>query len=255
MSPAKALADCSRIVGAPAFRPNRPSIGCSCSKDQTIWARPEMPSASASTRSSCARISAAGIASNNPRPIICGATRRLSTRPRPMDRSRTRRRYRSDGAARWPLRPTAAPRSPRRRCQAHTRPRAPALRNPVTALPARCAYATDLTDDQWAAVAPMITDARPGGRPRKGHKREIVEAILYLLRAGCAWRLLPHDFPPWQTVHHHLRRWEREASGPACTTRYCLRTGSDPDVSPPPAPPCSTVRPSRRRIERGSQGL
>ena len=56
----------------------------------------------------------------------------------------------------------------------------------------------------------MIPDATPGGRPRKAPKREIVEAILYLLRVGCAWRLLPHDFPPWQTVYHHFRRWQRE---------------------------------------------
>ena len=56
----------------------------------------------------------------------------------------------------------------------------------------------------------MIPDARPGGRPRKADNREIVEAIHYLLRAGCAWWLLPHDFPPWQTVCHYLRRWERE---------------------------------------------
>ena len=59
---------------------------------------------------------------------------------------------------------------------------------------------TDLTDPQWAAIAPMIPDARPGGRPRKVDKREIIDTILYFLRAGCAWRLLPHDLPPWQTV-------------------------------------------------------
>ena len=64
----------------------------------------------------------------------------------------------------------------------------------------RRAYSTDLTDSQWAVIAPMIPDATPGGRPRRADKREIVEAILYFLRAGCAWRLLPHDFPPWQTV-------------------------------------------------------
>lgn len=59
----------------------------------------------------------------------------------------------------------------------------------------RRSYPTDLTDSQWALIALMIPDASPGGRPRKADKREIVEAILYLLRAGCAWRLLPHDFP------------------------------------------------------------
>jgi len=74
----------------------------------------------------------------------------------------------------------------------------------------RRAYPSDLTDAQWAAIAPMIPDAAPGGRPRKADKREIVDAILYILRAGCAWRLLPHDFPPWQTVYSYLRRWRRE---------------------------------------------
>ena len=74
----------------------------------------------------------------------------------------------------------------------------------------RRSYPTDLTDSQWALVAPMIPDAAPGGRPRTADKREAVEAILYFLRAGCAWRLLPHDFPPWQTVYHYLRRRERE---------------------------------------------
>ena len=71
-------------------------------------------------------------------------------------------------------------------------------------------YPSDLTDAQWSVVAPMIPDAAPGGRPRKVDKREIVEAILYLLRAGCAWRLLPHDFPSWGTVYYYFRRWERE---------------------------------------------
>ena len=71
-------------------------------------------------------------------------------------------------------------------------------------------YPSDLTDLQWAAIAAMIPDAASGGRPRKASKREIVEAILYLLRAGCAWRLLPHDFPPWQTVYHYFRRWQCE---------------------------------------------
>ena len=74
----------------------------------------------------------------------------------------------------------------------------------------RRSYPTDLTDRQWALIAAMIPDAAPGGRPRKADKREVVEAILYVLRAGCAWRLLPHDFPPWQTVYYYLQRWERE---------------------------------------------
>lgn len=71
-------------------------------------------------------------------------------------------------------------------------------------------YPSDLTNGQWAVIEPMIPDAVPGGRPRRASKREIVEAILYLLRAGSSWRLLPHDFLPWRTVYCCLRRSERE---------------------------------------------
>jgi transposase len=74
----------------------------------------------------------------------------------------------------------------------------------------RRAYATDLTDTQWALIAPLIPGTAPGGRPRKAPARELVNAILYFLRAGMAWRLLPHDFPPWQMVYYYLRRWQRE---------------------------------------------
>ena len=76
--------------------------------------------------------------------------------------------------------------------------------------PIRLAYATDLTDGQWALIEPMIPQAEPGGRPRKAATRELVDAILYFLRAGGGWRLLPHNLPPWQTVYYYLRRWQRE---------------------------------------------
>lgn len=75
------------------------------------------------------------------------------------------------------------------------------------------AYDTDLTDARWELIAPMIPEARAGGRPRKATSRELVDAILYFLRAGVAWRLLPHDLPPWQTVDYSLRRWQREGVG------------------------------------------
>jgi putative transposase len=73
----------------------------------------------------------------------------------------------------------------------------------------RRTYPTDLTDTQWTLIAPLIPGAEPGGRPRKASSRELVNAILYFLRAGMAWRLLPHDLPPWQTVYYYLRRWQR----------------------------------------------
>jgi transposase len=71
------------------------------------------------------------------------------------------------------------------------------------------AYPTDLSDPQWALIAPLIPEAAPGGRPRQATGRELVNAILYFLRAGMAWRLLPHEFAPWPTVYYHLRRWLR----------------------------------------------
>ena len=74
----------------------------------------------------------------------------------------------------------------------------------------RTAYATDLTDDQWELIAKLIPAAKPGGRPRSVNIREVLNAIFYLLRTGCAWRLLPHDFPPWGTVHYYYRRFRME---------------------------------------------
>ncbi|MEV8635807.1 IS5 family transposase [Streptosporangium sp. NPDC051023] len=68
-------------------------------------------------------------------------------------------------------------------------------------------YPTDLTDAEWALLEPLIPAPKYGGRPAVHARREIVNAISYWLRAGCAWRLLPHDFPPWQTVYHYWRQW------------------------------------------------
>jgi len=71
----------------------------------------------------------------------------------------------------------------------------------------RRAYATDLSDDEWRILKPLVSEAKPGGRPRAHATREILDAIFYAVRGGCAWRLLPHEFPPWQTVYHYFRLW------------------------------------------------
>ena len=68
-------------------------------------------------------------------------------------------------------------------------------------------YSTDLTDAEWMILAPHIPAPKVGGRPATWDRREIVNAIRYVLRSGCAWRLLPHDLPPWQTVYHYFRQW------------------------------------------------
>jgi putative transposase len=74
----------------------------------------------------------------------------------------------------------------------------------------RRSYATDLTDVEWAIVAPYVPAPMKGGRPPKWSRREILNAILYVLKTGCPWHLLPHDFPPYSTVFWYFRRWRKE---------------------------------------------
>ena len=71
-------------------------------------------------------------------------------------------------------------------------------------------YTSDLTDGEWQILEPWIPAAKPGGRPRKHDMREIVNAIRYLLRTGCSWRLIPHDFPPYRAVFHYFRTWRKD---------------------------------------------
>ena len=68
---------------------------------------------------------------------------------------------------------------------------------------ARIAYPSDLTETQWRLIEKRIPPAKPGGRHRSVDVREVMNGILYLVRTGCSWRQLPHDFPPWGTVHYY----------------------------------------------------
>ena len=68
-------------------------------------------------------------------------------------------------------------------------------------------YDTDLNDREWLLLEPLIPLEKHGGRHRSLDIREVVNAIFYVLRTGCAWRLLPHDFPAWQTVYGYFRTW------------------------------------------------
>jgi len=71
----------------------------------------------------------------------------------------------------------------------------------------RTAYQTDLSDAEWSCLEPHLPAPKATGRPRMHTTREILNAIFYVVRGGCAWRLLPHDFPPWKTVYHYFRAW------------------------------------------------
>ncbi len=82
----------------------------------------------------------------------------------------------------------------------------------------RYGYTTDLTDAEWTVVAPLVPAPRPGGRPCRHSRREIVNAIFYIVRGGCAWRLLPRDLPPWKTVYHYFRTWRLDGTWEAIHT-------------------------------------
>ena len=76
----------------------------------------------------------------------------------------------------------------------------------------RAAYPSDLTDEQWAQIKALIPAAEPGGREREVDMREVLNGILYLLRGGICWRMLPHDLPPWGTVHYYYRRFRLDGT-------------------------------------------
>ena len=94
------------------------------------------------------------------------------------------------------------------------------------------AYPTDLTDGQGAIREPLGPPSQPGGRPPVHARRELINAMLYVLRGGIAWRAMPHDLPPWQSVDHSFRLWRRdgtwEHSNAALRERVRRQAGRDP---------------------------
>jgi len=76
----------------------------------------------------------------------------------------------------------------------------------------RKAYPTDLNDKEWIVIEPYVPQPKTGGRPAEHERREILNAIAYVLRSGCAWRLMPHDLPPWSTVYDYFRQWRRDGT-------------------------------------------
>ncbi len=73
-------------------------------------------------------------------------------------------------------------------------------------------YPTDLSDRQWRLVEPYVPRPKPGGRPARYPRREILNAILFQTRNGCVWRALPHDLPPYRTAFYYFRRWQKDGT-------------------------------------------
>jgi putative transposase len=101
--------------------------------------------------------------------------------------------------------------------------------------PIRQAYATDLSDAEWAQLGPYVPSPKSGGRPAIHPRREILNAIFYVIRGGGAWRLLPHDLPKWQTVYHYWRLWRRDGTWERIHTalreRLRVKLGRNPQPS------------------------
>ncbi len=73
-------------------------------------------------------------------------------------------------------------------------------------------YPTDLSDAEWTILEVLIPAAKSGGRPPRWTRRQILNGIFYVVRAGCQWRLLPREFPPWKTVYHYFRAWRLDGT-------------------------------------------
>lgn len=100
---------------------------------------------------------------------------------------------------------------------------------------ARKPYPTDLTDEQWAVIGPLLPPAKPGGRPRTTDLRGVLDTLLYLNRTGCQWEMLPHDLLPKSTVYEYFAAWREDgtwqAVADALRERVRLAAGREPTPS------------------------
>ena len=95
-------------------------------------------------------------------------------------------------------------------------------------------YPSDTSDEQWVVIEPLLPPVKTGGRPEKHPRRAVVDAILYVVRAGCSWRQLPADFPPWQTVYWYFKPvgtgpGNREDPAPRCVPSCACRKAVTPN--------------------------
>jgi putative transposase len=81
-------------------------------------------------------------------------------------------------------------------------------------------YPSDLSDTEWRIIRRLLPAPKPGGRPRTTDLRAVINAIFYVLRSGCAWRMLPHDFPPYSTVYMYFKQWRVDGFGRGSMTSF-----------------------------------
>ena len=113
-------------------------------------------------------------------------------------------------------------------------------------------YASDLTDAEWAVLAPLMPPPRRGGRPRTTDMREVMNALLYLLRTGCQWRLLPKDFPPHPTVYGYFQEFVQLRIWDGIHAVLLRMVRERCNATPSRRPPSSTARASRTPKKGGT---
>src|SRR5260370_22642876 len=99
---------------------------------------------------------------------------------------------------------------------------------------ARKAYPSDLRDAEWAILEPLVPAVKPGGRPARHSRREIVNAILYVVRGGNQWRAMPHHLPPWHTALYYFPHRRKDGTWGHIHTALRERTRRRPGPEPPP---------------------
>ena len=117
----------------------------------------------------------------------------------------------------------------------------------------RLRYPSDLTDEEWALVEPLISPAKRGGNKRTVDVREVVNGLMYVLSTGCQWRAIPKDLPPRSTVHDAILTCGLgTARSIASIMRFMCNVVSWPTEKPARAPPSSTVKASRAPKKGGA---
>src|SRR5262249_9935123 len=106
----------------------------------------------------------------------------------------------------------------------------------------RLRYPSDLPDEEWAHVAPVIPPAKPGGNKRTVDVREVMNGVMYVLSTGCQWRALPKDLPPKSTVHDYFILWSSRALSIASTMHSMSPAASRRNAKRARALPSSTAR-------------